>query len=167
MRAHPALVDGYDNVHRRSSTPSWDRVEATAGEWQPSDTRAPGLGDLVGALNDLLKAVAAATGLLGMVENAVRTVSASPREHHVAGVEVDLDVLAEVRTAFGCTTHDVLLALGHVGAGVRGWLLDHGRAPRVTRSRSSCWPSRSPLRCWSRRSGAGSPRRGSGCRSRR
>lgn len=129
VRAHPALVDGYDNVHLLQELFDTEPgpVEATAGEWQPSDTRAPGLGDLVGALNDPLKAVAgAATGLLGMVENAVRTVSASPREHHVAGVEVDLDVLAEVRTAFGCTTHDVLLALA--GAGVRGWLLDHGRA---------------------------------------
>lgn len=129
VRAHPALVDGYDNVHLLQELFDTEPgpVEATAGEWQPSDTRAPGLGDLVGALNAPLKAVAgAATGLLGMVENAVRTVSASPREHHIAGVEVDLDVLAEVRTAFGCTTHDVLLALA--GAGVRGWLLDHGRA---------------------------------------
>ena len=128
VRAHPALVDGYDNVHLLQelfdSTPG--PIEAPASEWEPTETQPPGLGDLVGAINDPLRALSgAATGLLGMVENAVRTVAASPRPQHVAGVEVALDVLADVRAAFGCTTHDVLLALA--AAGVRGWLADTGR----------------------------------------
>lgn len=128
VRAHPALVDGYDNVHLLQelfdTTPG--PVAGPATEWEPSETQPPGLGDVVGALGDPLRALSgAATGLLGMVENAVRTVAASPRAQHVAGVEVDLDVLADVRAAFGCTTHDVLLSLAT--AGVRGWLVDHGR----------------------------------------
>jgi hypothetical protein len=80
----------------------------------------------MGAMNDPLRMVTgAATGLLGMVENAVRTMAATPRPQHVAGVEVDLDVLGVVREAFGCTTHDVLLSLAT--AGVRGWLVDNRR----------------------------------------
>lgn len=129
VRSHPAWVDGYDNVHLLQEVldeyPA--DVQTPSADWQPSETEAPGLGDVLGALNDPLKAVQGATsGLIGMVENAVRTLAAAPRPQHVAGVEVDLDVLAAVRQAFGCTTHDVLLALA--GAGVRGWLLDHGRA---------------------------------------
>jgi WS/DGAT/MGAT family acyltransferase len=128
VRAHPALVDGYDNVHLLQELFDTDPsdIGPVSGDWQPSPAEPPGLGDLVGALNDPLKAVVgAATGLIGMVENAVRTIAASTREHHVAGVEVDLDVVADIRDAFGCTTHDVLLSLA--AAGVRGWLADHGR----------------------------------------
>ena len=130
--SHPALVDGYDNVHLLQEL--FDEHPGTIGEaednWQPADGDIPGLanvlGDVVGAMGDPLRVVAgAATGLLGMVENAVRTVAASPRPQHVAGVEVDLDVLGVVREAFGCTTHDVLVALAT--AGVRGWLVDSGR----------------------------------------
>nr|WP_300146977.1 wax ester/triacylglycerol synthase domain-containing protein [Propionicimonas sp.] len=128
VRAHPALVDGYDNVHLLQelfdSSPT--DVSAASDDWQPAETQPPGISDLLSGLEDPLRAVSgAATGLLGMVENAVRAVAASPREQHVAGVEVDLDVLTEVRTSFGCTTHDVLLSLAT--AGVRGWLADHGR----------------------------------------
>jgi WS/DGAT/MGAT family acyltransferase len=128
VRAHPALVDGYDNVHLLQelfdSAPA--PISDAASDWEPSETQAPGLADLVGAFNDPLRAISgAATGLIGMVENAVRTVAATPRAQHVAGVEVDLHVLADVRAAFGCTTHDVLLALAT--AGVRGWLVDHQR----------------------------------------
>lgn len=126
VRSHPALVDGYDHVHLLQETldehPA--TIDPVADDWQPAES-APGLGDLAGGLDDPLKAVAnAASGLLGMVENAVRTMAASPRAQHVAGVEVELDVLAAVREAFGCTTHDVLLSLAT--AGVRGWLIDHG-----------------------------------------
>jgi WS/DGAT/MGAT family acyltransferase len=128
LRAHPALVDGYDNVHLLQEL--FDTAPGSIGvpphEWEPADTAPPGLADLVTGLTDPLKVVSgAATGLLGMVENAVRSLAASPRPQHVAGVEVDLDVLAEVRATFGCTTHDVLVSLA--AAGVRGWLADHGR----------------------------------------
>lgn len=128
VRAHPALVDGYDNVHLLQELFDADpaSVDVAVDDWQPSDVQPPGLADLIGGISDPLKAVSgAATGLLGMVENAVRTLAAAPRPQHVAGVEVDLDVLAAVRGAFGCTTHDVLLSLAT--AGVRGWLVDHQR----------------------------------------
>lgn len=128
VRIHPALVDGYDHVHLLQelfdSEPS--SIGVSIDDWEPTETHGPGLGDLVNGLTDPLRVVSgAATGLLGMVENAVRTLSATARAQHVAGVEVDLDVLADVRAAFDCTTHDVLLALAT--AGVRGWLADHGR----------------------------------------
>ena len=126
--SHPALVDGYDNVHLLQELFDEHPGEIAEADdtWEPVDNDIPGLGDVVGALGDPLRVVTgAATGLLGMVENAVRTMAASPRPQHVAGVEVDLDVLGVVREAFGCTTHDVLVALAT--AGVRGWLVDSGR----------------------------------------
>ncbi len=128
MCSHPALVDGYDNVHllQELFDEHAEAIAEISDDWQPVHTDLPGLADVVGAMGDPLKVVTgAATGLLGMVENAVRTMAAAPRPQHVAGVEVELDVLAAVREAFGCTTHDVLLALAT--AGVRGWLLDNGR----------------------------------------
>jgi WS/DGAT/MGAT family acyltransferase len=126
--SHPALVDGYDNVHllQELFDEHPETIEATVDDWQPAQADIPGLGDVMGAMNDPLRMVTgAATGLLGMVENAVRTMAATPRPQHVAGVEVDLDVLGVVREAFGCTTHDVLLSLAT--AGVRGWLVDNRR----------------------------------------
>ncbi len=128
VRVHPALVDGYDHVHLLQELFDTEpgSIDARVDDWEPAEPQPPGLGDLFTGLSDPLRAVSgAATGLLGMVENAVRAVAASPRPQHVAGVEVDLDVLADVRAAFGCTTHDVLLALAT--AGVRGWLVDHRR----------------------------------------
>ncbi len=128
LRSHPALVDGYDNVHllQELLDEHPEPIRPAVAEWRAAETTPPGLGDLVGGLGDPLRAVSnAASGLIGMVENAVRTLAASPRPQHVAGVEVDLDVIAAVRQAFGCTTHDVLLALA--AAGVRGWLVDHQR----------------------------------------
>lgn len=127
LRSHPALVDGYDHVHLLQEL--FDEypgaIEPSVQDWSPAETEPPGLGDVVQAFGDPLRVVTgAATGLLGMVENAVRTMAASPRPQHVAGVEVDLDVLAVVRETFGCTTHDVLVALAT--AGVRGWLIDNG-----------------------------------------
>ena len=126
--SHPALVDGYDNVHLLQEL--FDEhpesiAEATV-DWQPAQAEMPGIADVVGAIGDPFRVVTgAATGLLGMVENAVRTLAASPRPQHVAGVEVDLDVLGVVRDTFGCTTHDVLVSLAT--AGIRGWLIDNGR----------------------------------------
>ncbi len=126
--SHPALVDGYDNVHLLQEL--FDEHAETIGEatddWQPAQADVPGLADVAQALGDPLRmATGAATGLIGMVENAVRTMAATPRPQHVAGVEVDLDVLGVVRDTFGCTTHDVLVSLAT--AGVRGWLIDNGR----------------------------------------
>lgn len=128
IRSHPALVDGYDNVHllQELFDEELEPIPTVQDDWRPTESETPGIGDLVGGLADPLRLVTgAATGLLGMVENAVRTVAAAPRPQHVAGVEVDLDVIGDVRRTFGCTTHDVLLALAT--AGVRGWLIDHQR----------------------------------------
>ena len=127
--SHPALVDGYDNVHllQELFDEHAESIGEVAGDWEPKESDVPGLGDVAQALGDPLRMVTgAATGLVGMVENAVRTMAASPRPQHVAGVEVDLEVLGVVRDAFGCTTHDVLVSLAT--AGIRGWLLDNGRA---------------------------------------
>ena len=128
--SHPALVDGYDNVHLMQEL--FDErpggIDPPATQWQPSETAAPGLTDVVGKLENPLRALReAGAGLTGLFENAVRGAAATSRQHHVAGVEVDLATLRRVRQQVGCTTHDVLLTL--VTAGVRGWLVDHGRAP--------------------------------------
>ncbi|HRA76363.1 MAG TPA: wax ester/triacylglycerol synthase family O-acyltransferase [Propionicimonas sp.] len=124
--SHPALVDGYDHVHLLQEL--FDDGPGPLGgggtSWRPASERDPGWAGLLG-LDDPLGAVKGLAGSLGgMLENAVRTIAASPRGHHVAGVEVDLATLAGIRRRHGCTTHDVLVAL--VTAGFRGWLLDQG-----------------------------------------
>lgn len=127
VRCHPALVDGYDNIHLLQElfdeTP--EPIQITGGvDWQPSESVPPALGDLLAG--DPLGVVSgAATGLLGLVENAVRSISATSRRHYVAGAEVDLDAVSAVRQASGCRTHDVLLTLAT--AGVRGWLAGNAR----------------------------------------
>lgn len=128
VRSHPALVDGYDHVHLLQELFD-DRAEPISGpapDWRPVEGGAPGLLDLFTRLDDPVQGIIdAVAGLGGLVENAVRAMTAESRPLHVAGVEVDLEVLADVRAAFGCTTHDVLVALAT--AGVRGWLVDNGR----------------------------------------
>lgn len=128
VRIHPALVDGYDNVHLLQEVfdDQPGEIAPAPQPRRPTRTSPPGITDLLAGLDDPLRAVAdAVAGVGGLVENAVRTLGAEPRPHHVTGVEVDLDVLADVRTAFGCTTHDVLLSLAT--AGIRGWLVDTSR----------------------------------------
>lgn len=125
--SHPVLVDGYDNVHLLQEL--FDELPApirpAQDSWRPGPAPAPGLAGLLSKLDDPLRAVReAGAGLTGMVENAVRGMTAAARPHYVAGVEVDLGTLRAVRQHHGCTTHDVLLALAT--AGVRGWLIDHG-----------------------------------------
>lgn len=129
VRSHPALIDGYDNVHllQELFDDVPEPITGPAPSWRPAPTSGPGLGSLLNGLDDPLQAALdAVTGIGGLVENAVRAVTAESRPVHVAGVEVDLDVLADVRAAFGCTTHDVLVSLA--GAGIRGWLVDNGRS---------------------------------------
>mgnify|MGYP000855277055 CR=1 FL=1 len=128
VRTHAALVDGYDNVHllQELFDEYAEDITDVDDAWQPSAAEAFGVADVLSGLNDPLQALkSAATGLVGMVENAVRTASATARPQHLAGVEVDLDALAAVRERFGCTTHDVILALAT--AGVRGWMVEHNR----------------------------------------
>ncbi|MGB4629715.1 MAG: wax ester/triacylglycerol synthase domain-containing protein [Propionicimonas sp.] len=128
--SHPALVDGYDNVHLLQEL--LDEYPTPIGQeapvWQAAGAKAPGWADLLSGWDDPLRTLQeAATGLGGMLENAVRTLGAAARPHHVAGVELDLATLAGIKEQAGCTTHDVLLAL--TTAGVRGWLIDQGRLP--------------------------------------
>ena len=125
--SHPVLVDGYDNVHLLQEL--FDErpaaIPPTRDTWRPGPAGAPGLAGLLSKLDDPLRAVQeAGAGLTGMLENAVRGLSASARPHHVAGVEVDLGTLRSIRQRHECTTHDVLVALAT--AGVRGWLTDQG-----------------------------------------
>jgi len=128
VRSHPALVDGYDNVHllQEMFDEFAEDITDSTDDWEPSPAEPFGFADVFSSVTDPLQALkGVATGLVGMVENAVRTISASARPQHLAGVEIDLDALAGVRDAFGCTTHDVILALAT--AGVRGWLAEHQR----------------------------------------
>lgn len=125
--SHPVLVDGYDNVHLLQEllderpTP----ISPVEDTWKPTHASEPGWTDVLSRMDNPLRAVRdAGAGLTGMLENALRGISAAPRPHHVAGVEVDLGTLRSIRQRYGCTTHDVLVALAT--AGVRGWLTDKG-----------------------------------------
>ena len=125
--SHPALTDGYDNVHLlQELLDEQPTTIAPAQErWKAGPASGPGWTEFAGRLGNPLQAVRdAGAGLTGLVENAVRGLAAAPRQHHVAGVEVDLATLRLVRQRHGCTTHDVLLAIAT--AGVRGWLIDTG-----------------------------------------
>lgn len=125
--SHPALTDGYDNVHllQELFDEQPTAIHPSGEDWQPGPAAGPGWTDLAAKLRDPLRAAQeAGAGLTGLVENAVRGLTAAPRTHHVAGVEVDLATLRAVRQRYGCTTHDVLLTIAT--AGVRGWLIDAG-----------------------------------------
>ncbi|MCW5952327.1 MAG: DUF1298 domain-containing protein [Propionibacteriaceae bacterium] len=125
--SHPALTDGYDNVHLLQELLDEQPTTITPAQerWKAGPASGPGWTEFAGRLSNPLQAVRdAGAGLTGLVENAVRGFAAAPRQHHVAGVEVDLATLRLVRRRYGCTTHDVLLAIAT--AGVRGWLIDTG-----------------------------------------
>ena len=125
--SHPALTDGYDNVHllQELFDDQPTSIAAEPRQWHAGTPSGPAWTDFASRLRDPLQAARdAGAGLTGLLENAVRGFAASPRRHHVAGVEVDLATLRLVRERYGCTTHDVLLAI--VTAGVRGWLIDTG-----------------------------------------
>jgi diacylglycerol O-acyltransferase / wax synthase len=128
-RVHPALVDGYDHIHLfqelLDDQPD-DIAESAASDWQPTETSPLRLGSLMSGLSDPLAAAQhAAAGVLGMIENGVRTITAEARHQYLGGVEVDLEVVDQIRQGFGCTTHDVLVDL--TTAGLRGWLAENGR----------------------------------------
>ncbi len=123
VRAHPALIDGADNVHLlhelldEQLTP----ISADVPDWRPSeDEAAPGFAGLLRNVSDPLRAVReAAAGLGGLAEYGVRQVTTVPEPRHVAAVECPLADLAAIARAVGCTVHDVIVALAT--AGVRGW----------------------------------------------
>ena len=125
--SHPALTDGYDNVHLLQELFDEQPTSITppGQRWKAGPAAGPGWTEVAGRLGNPLQAARdAGAGLAGLVENAVRGFAAAPRQHHVAGVEVDLATLRDIRRRYGCTTHDVLLAAAT--AGVRGWLVDTG-----------------------------------------
>lgn len=128
VRVHPALVDGYANIHlfQEVLDTEPEDVVQPAAEWTASETAPPDVTDLLDGLGDPIGAARqAVAGAFGMFENGLRSLAVEARPQHLAAAEVDLAHVAAVREAFGCSTHDVLLALAT--AGVRGWLAEHGR----------------------------------------
>ncbi len=127
FRCHPALVDGYDHVHLLQELLDERPVAeiGTAPSWEPQP--APGLGAALSGLRDPLQAAQeVAGGLLGLVENAVRSVTVAEQVQYLVTAEVELAAVKVVRNGFACTVHDVLLAL--VTAGLRGQARRQGRA---------------------------------------
>lgn len=122
VRAHPALVDGGDNVHLlhelldEQPTPIGGDVPG----WEPAVEEPVGFGSLFRNLTDPARALReAAAGLGGMAESGVRQVTLNPVERHQSTVECSLADLRRVARAAGCTVHDVIVALAT--SGVRGW----------------------------------------------
>lgn len=121
VRAHPALIDGADNVHLlhelldEQPTP----IEGEAPEWQPAVDEPTSFGGLFRNLTDPLQALrGAAAGLGGLAEYGVRQVTTVSAPRQVAAVEFALDDLAGVAKLAGCAVHDVIVAMAT--AGVRG-----------------------------------------------
>ncbi|MBN9103387.1 MAG: DUF1298 domain-containing protein [Propionibacteriaceae bacterium] len=128
VRVHPALVDGYANIHLFSEALDEEPEDSvgTTPEWTATQTNPPEVTDLLDGLADPVGAArTAVAGVLGIFENGLRSLATEPRPQHLAAAEVDLAHVARVKKAFGCSTHDVLLALAT--AGVRGWLAEHNR----------------------------------------
>lgn len=127
VRAHPALVDGRDNVHllHELLDEQPTLIDGDVPPWQPAIEEPTGLGGLLRGVSDPMQALRdAAAGIGGLAENGLRQVSTESSPRSVAAVEFDLADLVRVARAAGCTVHDVVVAL--VTAGVRGGQLDAG-----------------------------------------
>lgn len=130
VRVNPAMIDGYDHIHlfqELLEDRADDRQPSHPQPWQPSQTTAPDLAAVLSGLRDPLAAAERVVGgAFGALEDGLRRVS--PTEAHslqIAGVEVDLAEVKRVHDRFGCTIHDVVVALAT--AGIRRWYLDQGR----------------------------------------
>ncbi len=124
VRAHPALIDGRDNVHllHELLDEQPTLIEGEVPAWEPVVEQAKGFGGLLRNVTDPMQALReAAAGLGGLAENGLRQVSAEPVQRHVAALELDLADLKKVAGKAECTVHDVILAM--ITAGVRGWQL--------------------------------------------
>lgn len=129
-RVNPAMIDGYDHIHlfqELFEDRADDRLPPEPQPWQPSQTTAPDLAAVLSGFRDPLAAAERAVGgALGMLEDGLRR--ATPAADHplqVAGVEVDLAEVKRIHDSYGCTIHDVVVALAT--AGIRQWYLDQGR----------------------------------------
>lgn len=129
VRAHPALIDGQDNVHLlhelldEQPTP----ITGDVPPWQPLVEQPTGFGGLLRNVTDPMQALReAAASLGGLAENGLRQVSTEAAPRYVAALDLDLSELARAAERAGCTVHDVVLAM--ITAGLRGWQLDTGQA---------------------------------------
>lgn len=122
FRVHPALVDGNEHVHLLQELLD-DRptpIEGPAPSWTPTTEDG---GGLLAGLSDPFRFLQnAAAGLTGLAESGFRQATAVSLRRVVAGVRVELADVRRARAAYGCTVHDVLLALAT--AGVREWFID-------------------------------------------
>lgn len=129
VRAHPALVDGYDHVHlvqELLDDQPEDIGEGLVDDWEPAPAASPDVSAVLAGLGDPLAAVQrVAAGVVGLVEGGLRTVTTAPQRHYVGGAEIELNLVDAIRRSFECTTHDVLLSLAT--AGVRAWLAENRR----------------------------------------
>jgi len=124
VRAHPALVDGRDNVHvlHELLDEQPTLIEGDVPPWNPIIEESSSFAGLFRNLNDPIQALRdAAAGLGGMAENGVRHATAEASPRHVAAVEFDLAELEKLARKAGCTVHDVIVAMAT--AGVRRWQL--------------------------------------------
>ncbi|MFT4296735.1 MAG: wax ester/triacylglycerol synthase family O-acyltransferase [Micropruina sp.] len=128
VRAHPALIDGADNVHLlhelldEQPTP----IAGEVPEWHPSVDEPAGLGGLLRNLNDPFQALQeVAAGIGGLAVQGVRQATTVPEPRQLAAVEVGLAEITAVARQAGCTVHDVIVAMAT--AGVRGWQITTDR----------------------------------------
>lgn len=131
VRAHPALVDGYDHIHLcqelLDEDPDDIGIGGDADDWQPAPAAPADLSAVIAGLGDPAAAVSrVAAGMVGLIGGGLRTLGATARSQHIGGVDVDLAGIEPIRQRFGCSSHDVLVSLA--AAGVRGWLIENGRA---------------------------------------
>lgn len=129
VRVNPAMIDGYDHIHlfqELFEDQPDPRLPPAAEPWQAAQTAAPDFAALLAGFSDPVAAAERTVGgVLGFLESGLRSVSAPPdHELHLAGVEIGLATVSKLRDRYGCTIHDVLVALAT--AGIRRWQRDRG-----------------------------------------
>jgi WS/DGAT/MGAT family acyltransferase len=132
VRVNPAMIDGYDHIHlfqELFEDQPDERLPSSAPSWQPSQTTAPDFAAVMSGLTDPLAAAERAVGgVLGFLESGLRSVTPPPQQElYLAGAEVDFATLSALRERYGCTIHDVVVALAT--AGIRRWQHDRGVEP--------------------------------------
>jgi len=116
---HPALVDAGEHVHLLDCL-----ADSQPGEIAPVPLASPAAADAPQGWTwgddpaSTWSGLSASVG--GMVDTALRAVTERPAEFQVAGVEVPLDDVRAVARAFGCTVHDVVVALAAGGVAAIG-----------------------------------------------